>query len=88
MAEILNADAQVALQSIVQRIERFEEERAEIADIIKDLFADGKARGFDRKIIRKCLAIRRMDPAKYREECDMVDLYMHALEAVAMDRAA
>lgn len=67
------------LRSIVERVERLEEQKAEIADGIKDVFAEGKSMGFDVKILKKVISQRRIDPAVRREQRDLLDTYMHAL---------
>jgi uncharacterized protein (UPF0335 family) len=68
------------LRSIVDRIERLEEEKRELASDIKDVMQEAKSAGFDTKTVREVLRRRRMDPAE-REERDMLrDLYERALE--------
>lgn len=67
------------LRSIVERIERLEEEKKSIADDIKDVYAEAKGNGFDTKVLRKLIALRKID-ATTREEMEAIlDLYMHAL---------
>lgn len=67
------------LQSFVDRIEKLEEEKRAIADDIKDIYAEARGNGFDAKIIRKIVSMRRMDAAKRREEEETLDLYLTAL---------
>lgn len=71
--------AQGQLRSIVERIERLEEEKATIADDIKEVYAEAKANGFDVKILRKVVRLRKVDTAEREEEEALIDLYMHAL---------
>jgi len=67
------------LQTIVERIEKLEEEKAAIAADIKDVFAEAKSSGFDPKIIKKVVALRKQDSAKRREEQELLAVYMDAL---------
>ena len=67
------------LRSIVERIERLEEEKKEVADQIKEVYAEAKGNGFDVKVLRKIVSLRKK-PAEEREEEDAIlDLYMTAL---------
>lgn len=77
--DILNQAAQGQLQSIVARIERLEQEKAEIAEHIKEVYAEAKGNGYDVKIIRKAVRIRKQDRAKRLEEEAILDTYMIAL---------
>ena len=74
--------AQGQLRSIVERIERLEEEKATIADDIKEVYAEAKANGFDVKILRKVVRLRKVDRAEREEEEALIDLYLHALGMV------
>lgn len=76
---ILNQAAQGQLQSIVARIERLEEEKAAIAEHIKEVYAEAKGNGYDVKIIRKAVRIRKQDRAKRLEEEAVLDTYMIAI---------
>ena len=77
------------LKSFVERIERLEEEKKGIADDIRDVFAEAKAQGFDTKIMRQVIRLRKKDSAERREEEALLDLYLHALGmAPAMAEAA
>jgi uncharacterized protein (UPF0335 family) len=67
------------LRSIVERIERLEEERKGLADNIKDIFAEAKSAGFDVKVVRQIIAIRRREPAEVEEQETLLDLYRRAL---------
>ena len=67
------------LRSIIERIERLEEEKKTIADDIKDVYAEAKGNGFDTKILRKVISLRKQD-ANERAEAEMtLDTYLHAL---------
>lgn len=77
--DILNQAAQGQLKSIIERAERLEEEKAEVAEQIKEVFAEAKGNGFDVKILRKVVRIRKQDRAKRLEEEAILDLYLSAL---------
>lgn len=67
------------LKSFIERIERLEEEKAALADDIKDVYAEAKSTGFDTKTIRRIIKLRKMEVEKRREEDELLDLYMAAL---------
>lgn len=67
------------LRSIVERIERLEEERRGIADNIKDILAEAKSAGFDVKVVRQVISIRKKEPAEVEEQETLLDLYRRAL---------
>ena len=75
------------LKSLVERIERLEEEKKGIADDIRDVFAEAKAQGFDTKIMRQVIRLRKKDTAERQEEEALLDLYMHALGMAPADAA-
>ena len=67
------------LRSFVERIERLEEEKQSIADDIKDVYAEAKGTGFDTKVLRQIIRLRKQDAAERQEHEALLDLYMHAL---------
>jgi uncharacterized protein (UPF0335 family) len=71
------------LQSIIERIERLEDEKAKISLDIKEIYAEAKANGFDAKILRKIVAIRKQDADKRDEEQQLIATYMAALGMLA-----
>jgi len=77
--DVLNASAQGQLKSIIERVERLEQEKAEVAEQIKEVFAEAKGNGFDVKVLRKIVRIRKQDRAKRMEEEAILDLYLSAL---------
>ena len=77
--EVLNSTAQTRLKTIIERIERLEEDKAAVANDIKEVFAEAKGEGFDVKILRKVIRIRKQDKAKRQEEEALVDLYLSAI---------
>lgn len=67
------------LRSFVQRIERLEEEKAALTGDIRDVYAEAKSSGFDTKILRQVIRLRKLDNADRREQEELLDLYMAAL---------
>ena len=67
------------LKSIIERIERLEEERQALADDIKEVYAEAKGNGFDTKTLRAVIRIRKQDSAEREEQEALLDLYLHAL---------
>ena len=78
-SDILNATAQGQLKSIIDRIERLDAEKSEIAEQIKEVFAEAKGNGFDVAVLRKVIARRKKDRAKVQEEEAIMDLYLSAI---------
>jgi uncharacterized protein (UPF0335 family) len=78
-----NSVAGDQLKSIVERIERLEEEKRALAGDIKDMYTEAKGNGFDAKIIRKIVAMRRKDVADREEEEALLAVYMNALGMLA-----
>ena len=71
--------AEGQLKSLVERIERLEEEKRALAGDLKEVYAEAKGHGFDTKILRKVVALRRKDAVEREEEDTLVGLYMSAL---------
>lgn len=67
------------LKSIIERIERLEEEKAGIAGDIKDVYAEAKGNGFDTAVLRKIIARRKRDRDEVQEEDAILELYLSAL---------
>jgi uncharacterized protein (UPF0335 family) len=67
------------LRSFVERIERLEEEKREVQDQIKDVFAEAKGEGYDIKVMRQVVRLRRMRPNDRSELEELLDLYKSAL---------
>ena len=67
------------LNLLFERIETMEAQKKEIAEDIKDVFAEGKSRGYDVKIMRQVLRLRALDPDKRQEERYLVDAYASAI---------
>ena len=71
------------LKMIVERIEALEDDRAIIAEGIKDIYTEAKSNGFDPKILKQIVALRRKDAAKVAEEKVLLATYMDALGMLA-----
>ncbi len=84
----IGSTAQKQLRSYVERIERLEEEKQAAAGDIKEVYAEAKAMGFNAKILRKVVALRRKDPREREEEETILDLYMGALGMLPLFEAA
>jgi uncharacterized protein (UPF0335 family) len=67
------------LGAFLERIEKLEEEKRAISDDIRDVYAEAKGTGFDPKVMRKIVSIRRQDKHKREEEAEILDLYLVAL---------
>ncbi len=71
--------AAAQLRSIIERIERLEEEKKALSDDIRDVFAEAKANGYDTKVLRQVIRLRKQDANERQEQEAILDLYMHAL---------
>ncbi|ARW47852.1 DUF2312 domain-containing protein [Acetobacter pasteurianus] len=67
------------LRSIIERAERLEEERKALAGDIKDIFTEAKSAGFNVKVIRQIIRLRKQEPADVEEEETLLDIYRRAL---------
>ena len=77
-----NSGAPIAadrLRSLIQRIERLEEERTGIGSDIRDIYQEAKSAGFDAKVMRRVIKIRAMDPAEVEEQDTLLNVYATAL---------
>jgi len=81
MADMVQTDSVAAdqLKTIIERIERLEEEKAGISGDIKEIYAEAKGNGFDVKVIRKIISLRKKDYSERQEEEAILELYMQAL---------
>ena len=78
-ADVLTAAAQGRLKSFIERIERLEEDKAAISGDLKEVYAEAKGEGFDSKIVRKVVRLRKQDKVKRQEEEALIDLYLSAI---------
>lgn len=76
MTEALETDK---LKQVINKIETIEEERLESADLLKDAYNEAKSMGFDVKIIKHVLKLRKKDKQKLEEEDSLIELYRNAL---------
>ena len=67
------------LRSIIERVERLEEERKALQGDIKDIFSEAKSAGFDVKVIKQIIRIRKQEPADVEEQETLLDIYLRAL---------
>jgi uncharacterized protein (UPF0335 family) len=67
------------LRSLVERIERLEEERRALGNDIKDIYAEAKSAGFDPTVLRQLIKIRKQEAAEVEEQETMLDIYRRAL---------
>lgn len=72
--------SKTVLKSVVDRVENLEEQKSGIADDIKEVYTEAKAKGLDVKTIRKIVAARRRDKEKLRAEKELMDIYLMALD--------
>ena len=77
--DVLNSTAQGQLKSVIERIERLEEDKAAISADLKEVYLEAKGNGFDVKILRKVVRMRKQDTAKRQEEEALIDLYLSAI---------
>jgi len=68
------------LKSFIERIERLEEEKRALSEDIKEVFAEAKGTGFDVKIMRQVIRMRKLDKADFQEQEAMLDLYLTAMD--------
>lgn len=74
-----DAVAAEQLRAFIERIERLEEEKSAIGGDIKEVYAEAKGNGFDTKVLRKIVAVRKMDANERMETEALMELYMSAL---------
>lgn len=67
------------LRQIIDKIESLEEQKAGIANDIREIYGEAKSHGFDVKIIRKIISLRRMDQEELAEHEELITVYMNAL---------
>lgn len=73
------------LRAFVERIERLEEDKKEVSDFIKDVYGEAKSVGFDTKILKRVIALRKKDEAERQEEDFLLDTYLQALGMIASE---
>lgn len=78
--DVIAGAAQGRLKSYIERIERLDEDRAAVSTDLKEVYSEAKGEGFDVRILRKVVRIRKLDKAKLAEEEALIELYMGAIE--------
>lgn len=68
------------LRSFIERIEKLEEEKAALAEDVKEVYAEAKGVGFDTKIMRQVIRLRKMEPHDREEMEHLLDVYRRALD--------
>ena len=68
------------LRSVVERIERLEEEKAALAADIREVYAEAKGAGFDAAVLRQVVRLRKMDKTERRQREELLDLYKRILD--------
>ena len=84
----LQSSAAKQLRTLVERIERMEEEKKARADDVKDIYLEAKSAGFDVKALRKIIALRKMDKDEREELESIITLYMGHLEGTPLGNYA
>lgn len=79
----LGGNSREQLKSIIERVERLEEEKKAAQDGISDVYAEAKGNGFDVKALRAIVKRRKQDAEKLKEHEEIVESYMHALGMLA-----
>lgn len=82
MEDITNAHA-AQIKAFIERIERLEKEKKNISDDIKDVYSEAKGNGFDTKVLRKVIALRKADQNERKEQDEILSLYLQALGMAA-----
>ncbi|MCA1490113.1 DUF2312 domain-containing protein [Ensifer sp. NBAIM29] len=85
--ETVHGFARSQLKAFIERIERLEEEKKTIAEDIKDVYGEAKSMGFDTKILRKVISIRKQDQDERMEQDAILDTYLQALGMIPADEA-
>jgi len=75
----VNGPAREQLKAFVARIERLEEDKAAIAEDLKQVYAEAKGLGYDTKTLRKIISIRKQDVEERKEQETLLEVYMQAL---------
>jgi uncharacterized protein (UPF0335 family) len=80
----LGGNSAGALRAFIERVERLEEDKAEISDDIKAVYTEVKGAGLDAKAMRRIVALRKMDASKRQQQAELIALYA---EAIGLDGA-
>jgi len=77
--DVISGAAQERLKTIIERIERLEEDKKAIMEDIKEVYAEAKGEGYDVKVLRKVVSYRKKDRLKRQEEDAILELYLQAI---------
>ena len=77
--DTLGVTAQGKLRSLIERIERLEEERGALTGDIREVYSEAKSAGYDTKVMRQIVKLRKMDTADLQEQQALLDVYMRAV---------
>lgn len=80
--DVLTAAAQGRLRTIIERIQRLEEDKKAVMEDMQEVFAEAKGEGYDVKVLRRVIRMLKQDRAKRQEEEAILDLYLSALGEV------
>lgn len=75
--------AREQLRAFIERIERLEEEKKSISDDIRDVYAEAKGNGYDVKVMRQIVRLRKQEAHERQEQEAILDLYKHALGMIS-----
>lgn len=75
----IGSNTAAELKRLVERIEEIDRQKADLAADQKEIYAEARSTGFDTKVLRKVIALRKVDPAVREETRSLIDTYMHAL---------
>ena len=85
---ITTNDTKLHLKNLIERIEKLEQEKSNLAEHIRDVYGEAKSSGFDTKVMRQILKIRRMDTQEVQEQEELFDIYRDALGMIPDDNEA
>jgi len=78
-SEPVKTFAKDQIKSIIERVERLEEEKKGLGDDIRDIYAEAKGNGLDVKALRTIVRMRKQDPSERQEQEAILEIYMHAM---------
>ncbi len=79
MSDIIDNNSKEYLKQFIARVERLEEDKRVVLEDIKEIYAEAKGQGFDTKVLRQIVRMRKVDRVKLDEHEELLDLYKHAL---------
>jgi uncharacterized protein (UPF0335 family) len=77
--DVLGGNASAQLRTIIERAERLEEDKSAVMDDLKELFAEAKGNGYNTKVLKQIIRVRKQDKAERQEEQALFDLYATAI---------